>query len=256
MCLLVFAWKTDPDHPLIFAGNRDERHDRAAAAAHVWPGTDAVLAGRDLAGGGTWLGVTLSGRFAVVTNYREGLNPPKAPCSRGALTADFLQGDMTPSDYLDALRPHAQDYGGFSLLVSDGDSLHGYSNRGGAGGPVAPGVHGLSNHLLDTPWPKVQLAKVRFATLLEQKTYNSDSLFHLLADRAPATDAALPDTGIGLELERQVSSAFVQNPVYGTRCSSMLRIKLGGGLHFTERRFTPAGESIETRHFHAAYDKP
>ncbi|HEV2321380.1 MAG TPA: NRDE family protein, partial [Gammaproteobacteria bacterium] len=127
MCLLVFAWKTDPNHPLIFAGNRDERHDRAAAPAHVWPGTDAVLAGRDLEAGGTWLGVTLAGRFAVVTNYREGLNPPKAPRSRGALTADFLQGDMTPAAYLDRLRAHAQDYGGFSLLVGDGESLHHYS---------------------------------------------------------------------------------------------------------------------------------
>lgn len=256
MCLLVFAWKTDPDHPLIFAGNRDERHDRAAAPAHVWPGTDAVLAGRDLEAGGTWLGVTLAGRFAVVTNYREGLNPPKAPRSRGALTADFLQGDMTPAAYLDRLRAHAQDYGGFSLLVGDGESLHHYSNRGDAGGPVAPGIHGLSNHLLDTPWPKVRLAKARLAALLEQKTHTSDSLFRLLADRTPAAEAALPDTGIGLEQEHRVSSVFVLNPVYGTRCSSALRLGSRGGLHFAERRFTSAGESVETRHFQAAGRTP
>lgn len=252
MCLLVFAWKTDPDHSLIFAGNRDERHDRPAAAVHVWPGTDTLLAGRDLEAGGTWLGLTLSGRFAVVTNFREGLDPPKARRSRGALTADFLQGGMTPAAYLDMLRPHAQDYGGFSLLVGDGESLHCHSNRGGPSGPVAPGVHGLSNHLLDTPWPKVQVAKARLAALLEQKAYNSDSLFRLLADRAPAADTALPETGIGLELERRVSSAFVMNPVYGTRCSSALRLGKGGALHLAERRFTPSGESIETRHFHAA----
>lgn len=252
MCLLVFAWKIDPAYPLIFAGNRDERHDRAATAVHLWPGTEAVLAGRDLEAGGTWLGVTLSGRFAVVTNYREGLNPPKAPRSRGALTADFLQGGMTPAAYLDVLRPRAQEYGGFSLLVGDGESLHYHSNRGGTSGPVAPGVHGLSNHLLDTPWPKVQSAKARLAALLEQKAYHADPLFRLLADRSPAVDAALPDTGIGLELERRVSSAFVLNPVYGTRCSSALRLGSDGSLHFAERRFTPAGESIETRHFHAA----
>lgn len=254
MCLLVFAWKTDPDYPLIFAGNRDERHDRAAAAAHAWPQTQTVLGGRDLEAGGTWLGVTLSGRFAVVTNYREGLNPPKAPLSRGALAAEFLQANVSPGDYLDALRPRAREYGAFSLVVGDGANLYYYSNRGGTGGPVAPGVHGLSNHLLDTPWPKVQTAKTRLAILLEQRTFNSDSLFQLLADRTPAADAALPDTGIGLELERRVSSAFVQNPLYGTRCSTALGVRRDGSLLFAERRFTPTGESIETRRFHSGGD--
>ena len=252
MCLLVFAWQTHPEHALIFAGNRDERHARASAAAGLWREAPQVLGGRDLEAGGTWLGVTLGGRFAVVTNYRDGLDPPKAPRSRGTLAAEFLASDMGAADYLEGVRAHAAEYGAFSLLVGDRCELHYFSNRGGRGGPVAPGVHGLSNHLLDTPWPKVQLSKARLAALLEQETPSSGALFRLMADRSEAPASELPDTGIGPELERRVSAPFVVNPVYGTRCSSVLRLPHGGGLHFAERRFTPAGEGVETRWFHGA----
>jgi len=252
MCLLVFAWQTAPEHPLIFAGNRDERHARNSAPAGLWPDAPQVLGGRDLEAGGTWLGVTLAGRFAVVTNYRDGLNPPKAPRSRGALTAAFLAGDMGPAQYLESLRAHAAEYGAFSLLVGDDHELHYFSNRGGQGGRVTPGIHGLSNHLLDTPWPKVQRTKARFTALLEQGAPTSGALFRLLADRGEAADAELPDTGIGLELERRVSAPFVVNPVYGSRCSSVVYLRRGGGLHFAERRFTPTGEAVETRHFQTA----
>ncbi len=249
MCLLVFAWKTHPDHPLIFAGNRDERHARATLPAQLWRDAPTVLGGRDLEAGGTWLGVTLAGRFAVVTNYREGLAPPKVPRSRGTLTAEFLTGDMPAAAYLDGIRRHKDAYGAFSLIVGDSEELHYYSNRGDAGGPIAPGIHGLSNHLLDTPWPKVTLSKTRLTTLMQQPPPTSDALLALLADHALAPEAALPDTGIGPELEWRVSAPFVVNPVYGTRCSTTLRMHRDGGLHFTERRFTPEGESVETRSF-------
>lgn len=255
MCLLVFAWKTHPDHLLIFAGNRDERHARAALPAQLWKDAPTVLGGRDLEAGGTWLGVTLSGRFAVVTNYREGLAPPKAPRSRGALASEFLMGNMSAAIYLDGIRRHKDEYGAFSLIVGDREELHYYSNRGDAGGPVAPGIHGLSNHLLDTPWPKVALSKTRLTSLMDQSPPTSDALFKLLADRAQAPEAALPDTGIGPELERRVSAPFVLNPVYGTRCSTAIRLHRDGGLHFAERRFTPEGESVETRHFQLAGGK-
>jgi uncharacterized protein with NRDE domain len=252
MCLLVFAWQTDPDHPLIFAGNRDERHARAALPACLWKDAPQVLGGRDLEAGGTWLGVTLAGRFAVVTNYREGLAPPKEKLSRGALASVFLMGDMGASGYLDSIRRHKDEYGAFSLIVGDRRELHYYSNRGDAGGPITPGIHGLSNHLLDTPWPKVALSNTRLAALLEQQSPTSDALFKLLSDRAPAPETALPDTGIGRELERRVSAAFVVNPEYGTRCSTAIRLHRDGGLHFAERRFTPAGETVETRYFQTA----
>lgn len=248
MCLLAFAWRTHPDHPLIFAGNRDERHARATAGARPWSDAPQVIAGRDLEGGGTWVGVSATGRFAVVTNYREGPNPTKAPRSRGSLTADFLASDMPPRRYLDTIRPHAQDYGAFSLLVGDVRELHFFSNRGGPEGPVAPGVHGLSNHLLDTPWPKVERSKERLTGLLEQDAATNEALFRLLADRVPAADDTLPDTGIGRELERQVSPPFVVNSHYGTRCSTLIRLS-AQSLRLTERRFDSEGRAIETAEF-------
>jgi uncharacterized protein with NRDE domain len=248
MCLLVLAWRAHPDYPLILAGNRDERHARASAPATFWPDAPEILAGRDLEAGGTWLGVTTAGRYAAVTNYRDGLAPPKAPRSRGELTAGFLTGRMSASSYME-VASRAADYGAFGLLCGDQDSLWYFSNRGGAPAPVAPGVHGLSNHLLDTSWPKVTSAKARLHLLVESDAPTSEALFRLLADRTPAPDDALPDTGIGLELERRASSAFVVDPVYGTRCSTLLHLRRDGGIRFAERRFDAAGEALETRHF-------
>jgi len=248
MCLLALAWRVHPDYRLILAGNRDERHARAASAAGFWPDAPAVLAGRDLEAGGTWLGITSAGRYAIVTNYREGLDPAKAPRSRGALAADYLRGEATPEQYLRSVEPHAQEYGGFNLLCGDRDSFWYLSNRGGAPAPVTPGVHGLSNHLLDTSWPKVETAKARLRLLVESDAFTSEALFRLLADRTPA-EGGLPDTGIGVELERRVSAAFVLHPVYGTRCSTALLLHRDGSLRFSERGFDAAGEMLETRHF-------
>jgi len=252
MCLLVFAWQTHPDYPLIFAGNRDERHARAASSAAFWEDAPEVLAGRDLEAGGAWVGVTSAGRFAVVTNYREGLDPPKAKRSRGELVAEFLRGHMAAHDYVEQLRCRQQDYGAFSFLAGDRRELHYVSNRDNHPGPVAPGIHGLSNHLLDTPWPKVERSRARLGLLLEQSAVSSAALLRLLSDRQEADAAELPDTGIGAELEKRVSAPFVVNPVYGTRCSTAVRLHADGSLRFAERVFTPAGEAVETRYFHVA----
>jgi len=248
MCLLALAWRTHPDYQLILAGNRDERHARASAAAGFWTDAPQILAGRDLEAGGTWLGLTTTGRYAVVTNYREGLHPAKAARSRGALTADFLRQDATPEEYLHAVQAHAGEYGGFSLVVGDRDSLWYFSNRGGVPAPITPGVHALSNHLLDTPWPKVQAAKSRLKLLLDTDASSVENLLKMLADRTPA-ETGLPDTGIGAELERRISPAFVADPVYGTRCSTVLMLHRDGSLRFSERRFDAGAEPIETRHF-------
>jgi uncharacterized protein with NRDE domain len=249
MCLLALAWKAHPRYTLILAGNRDERHARATVAAGFWEEAPEVLAGRDLEAGGTWLGVTAAGRYAVVTNYREGLHPAKAPHSRGALTAQFLKSKITPEAYLHQIQSNAGEYGGFSLVVGDRDDLWYFANRGGAApAPVAPGVHALSNHLLDTPWPKVQAARSRLQLLVDTDALTADALFRMLADRTPA-DTGLPDTGIGADLERRISSAFVQDPVYGTRCSTLVLMDTDGGLRFAERRFDAAGNELETRRF-------
>lgn len=254
MCLLALAWKAHPDFTLILAGNRDERHARPSAAASFWSDAPELLAGRDLEAGGTWLGFTTSGRCAVVTNYREGLDPGKAPRSRGALTAEFLKHKVTPEEYLREVQAHAGEYSGFSLVVGDRDSLWYFANRGGgAPTPIAPGIHALSNHLLDTPWPKVQAAKTSLKLLLDTDEVSVDTLLKMLADRTPA-EAGLPDTGIGAELERRVSAAFVAGPVYGTRCSTAVMLQKDGTLRFSERRFDAAAAPIETRHFQVGND--
>lgn len=251
MCVAVFAWKIRPDYPLVFAGNRDELHARPAAAAGYWKDAPQVLGGRDLTAGGTWLGVTAAGRFAVVTNYREGPNPHSGPRSRGELTADFLRGAMPPQDYLAVVQRRASEYAPFSLIVGDAEALWYFSNRDmRAPFEVPPGIHGLSNHLLDTPWPKVTLSKSRLESLLARGTPTADELEKLLADRTEAPAKELPDTGIGAERERQISPVFVVNPVYGTRCSTAILRARNGELRFVERRFDAAGEFLGKSDFH------
>lgn len=250
MCVAVFAWKVHSDYPLVFAGNRDELHARPTAPAGFWEDAPAVLAGRDLEAGGTWLGVTAGGRFAVVTNYREGPNPRSGPRSRGELTADFLRDAMTPQNYLADVQQRAHEYAPFSLIVGDRKTLWFFSNRDTrAPFEISRGIHGLSNHLLDTPWPKVGLGMARLEALLAHNAGSSEAFFKLLADRTPAPIEALPDTGIGAERERLLSPVFVINPVYGTRCSSVIFLHQDGAIRFAERRFDAAGVALETRYF-------
>jgi uncharacterized protein with NRDE domain len=257
MCLLVFAWKTNPDYPLVFAGNRDELHARPALPAGFWEDVPQVLGGRDLEASGTWLGITTGGRFAVVTNYRAGLDPAKAPRSRGELTADYLYSDISGDTFIQAVAKHANEYGAFSLIVGNHDALWYFSNRGEPEPrKVLPGIHGLSNHLLDTPWPKVTRSIARMESLVKTQMLTNDTLFTLLAERTPAAETQLPDTGIGRERERQMSPVFVVNPVYGTRCSSVVFLHADGQARFAERRFDAAGHALETRCFYLTACKP
>src|SRR5258706_416707 len=222
MCLILLAWHAHPKYPLIFAGNRDEAYDRPSAAAGFWNDTPDIFGGRDLEKGGAWLGLNRSGRFAAVTNYRDGPAARKpAPRSRGELAAGFLRGSEEPEGYLKKVAPEADRFGGFSLLVGNLDRLCYLSNRGNGVEDLPAGVHGLSNHLLDTPWPKVRLGKQRVAALLvadEKKLV--DGLFQALADRSPALDSDLPESGVGLQRERELSSAFIAGERYGTRAST------------------------------------
>lgn len=233
MCLIALAWQAHPDFPLIVAANRDEFYQRPAAPARFWEDAPAVLAGRDLAAGGTWMGVTRQGRFAALTNYRE----PGAPAgarSRGLLVSAFLAGRESPADYAARVAGEGGEYSGFSLLLGTPDSLVAVSNRGLVPTALAPGVHGLSNHLLDTPWPKVEKAKAGLTAAL-QASAPDDTLFHLLADAEPAPEPALPDTGVGRDMERLLSPLFIRSPNYGTRVSTVLR--LGRRTHFREQTF-------------------
>ena len=253
MCLILLAWHAHPEYPLVFAGNRDEAYERPSAPADFWKDAPHLFGGRDREKGGTWLGITLSGRMAAVTNYRDSPTAKTAaPRSRGALTAGFLRGTDEPSSYLERLAPDAAHYGGFSLLVGNLGHLYSFSNRGAGIQELSAGVHGLSNHLLNTPWPKVTRGKRRVMALL--KSGEADlikGLFDALADRAAATDAELPDSGVGLQRERELSPAFIAGERYGTRASTVLLVSRGNKVVFIERRFgalgTPQGET--TRRF-------
>jgi uncharacterized protein with NRDE domain len=252
MCLILLAWEKHPRWRLVAAANRDEFHARPTAPADWWPQAPDILAGRDLQAGGTWLGVTRSGRFAAVTNIREP-NPqnPAAP-SRGHLVGNFLLSRAPSLGYLAGLMPIAPAFNGFNLLVMDGTSLAWLSNRDPGMNPLSPGVYGVSNALLNTPWPKVVRGKddLRAALELEDDDALEAALFESLARRDPAPDAELPDTGVGAERERTLSSAFIVTPEYGTRSSTVLLLGRDGEVRLTERTTTlPAADGFtEVRH--------
>lgn len=246
MCLLVFAWRSHPRFPLVLAGNRDEFHDRPAAPADWWPQAPHVVGGRDLRAGGTWLGVSRQGRFAVVTNYREPPEEGRGPRSRGELVADYLQGITPAAEYAAEAGARGASYGGFNLILGDAGALWYVSNRGRGPTRLNEGIYGLSNHLLDTPWPKLERAREGFVEALRAEP-EPEALMDILADRTPAPDEALPHTGIDLQWERLLSPPFITSPLYGTRCTSVLRIRGEGTVDFLERRFdahgNPSGDS-------------
>ncbi len=234
MCLILLAWHAHPEYPLIFAGNRDEAYERPSASADFWNDAPDIFGGRDLDKGGTWLGLTLTGRIATVTNYRDGAARKPAPRSRGELAADYLRGVDEPHAYLKQVAPQSAQYGGFTLLVGDRKRLYSLSNRGAGIEDLPAGVHGLSNHLLNTPWPKVAHGKQRVAALLEANELALvKGLFDVLADRTAAPDTELPDTGVGTDRERELSPAFIAGERYGTRASTVLLVSRGNQVTFT-----------------------
>ena len=231
MCLIVFAWQVVPGAPLIAAANRDEFYDRPAAAAGAWPQNPKVYGGRDLKGGGSWMGITQEGphgpRFAALTNIRGPQERRTDAPSRGALVADFLSGDMTAAQYIASIEAGSGAYNGFNLVLGDRDGLYWYSNRGNFdqrnGKQLAPGIYGISNSLLDAPWPKVVRTKAQFASLLCQGA-PEDAYFEMLADTTRAPDLRLPDTGIELDLERKLSAVCIEMSGYGTRTSTVVKM--------------------------------
>jgi uncharacterized protein with NRDE domain len=250
MCLLVLAWKLHPRYRLILAGNRDEFHDRPAAPLSWWQDDPRILAGKDLKAGGTWLGVARSGRFGIVTNYRDLQAPVEGAPSRGLLVPRFLTGATSPKEFLDDLRGAAPRYSGFNLLVGGSRALYYFSNRGSnVPQALAPGVYGLSNHTLNTPWPKLARTRARFESALQEPDLSAETLFGILADREPAADGDLPATGLPAEWERIVSAPFIVNERYGTRCSSVLLVERNGRTILQERRFDPGGVQTGTSRF-------
>lgn len=253
MCLILLAYKHHPHFRLIVAANRDEFYDRPTAPVDFWPidlcnDAPQLLAGKDLKNGGTWMGVSRSGRFAALTNYREPGEQRRDAPSRGALVRDFLLGRESGRSYMTALRSEAERHNGFNLIVDDGEALFWFCNRGGGMRELPPGVYGLSNRHLDTPWPKVEKGKAGFSrvidsSLLERAALDEAALLDLLADQERPPDDRLPDTGVGLGRERMLSPIFITSDVYGTRSSSVLRVGNDGAVRFTERNFAvPSAE--------------
>lgn len=238
MCLILLAWRVTPEYPLVVASNRDEFFDRPSAPAAFWSDSPNVLAGRDLQAGGTWMGITRQLRFAAVTNYREPRPEVLPTSSRGHLVADFLGGRRRPDTYLKEVARRGSGYNGYNLLVADRDTLWYHSNRGVPPRELPPGVYGLSNNLLDVPWPKLASARQQFERALAKLPDLAPS-FELLEDDSVAPDDELPETGVGLELERSLSSIFVRLPNYGTRASTVMLVRADNSIRFVERRFGP-----------------
>jgi uncharacterized protein with NRDE domain len=242
MCLIVVGWRVHPDYPLVVAANRDEFYTRPTARADFWADAPEVIAGRDLEAGGTWLGITRDGRFAAVTNVRE-VAAAKGLHSRGRLTRDFLAGRQRAADYVGEI--DRAGYAGFNLLVADDESLWYCSNRSAQSLQLGPGVYGLSNHLLDSPWPKLLTARQGFTGALASLP-DLAPLFAILADDEIVPDTELPDTGIPLDWERRLSAIFVRSEPYGTRASTVVTLAVAGGVTFEERSFGPNGQPLQS----------
>lgn len=249
MCLIVVAYNVHPSYRLILAANRDEFYERPSVPADFWEDQPQVLAGRDLKEGGTWLGVTKKGKFAAITNYRDPSTFKSDAPSRGKLVSSYISRNQDPGDYLKKISSHTNKYNGFNLLLGDDNDLFVFSNRGEKQ-KLKTGIYGLSNHLLNSPWPKVTRSmKMLKAALDEKGAALEEALFAMLADRHIPPDKKLPATGIGLKWERLLSSIFITSPVYGTRSSTILLIGKNNRVKFVEKVFDGNPEPWVTSRF-------
>lgn len=239
MCLILAAWRVHPDFPLVVAANRDEYFARPTRSAGFWTDAPDILAGRDLSAGGTWLGITRAGRFAALTNYRDARREKQDASSRGMLVSDFLKGSAASLDYLAAIERIAPTYNGFNLLVCDGKTFACHNNVEQRTRVLEPGIHGLSNHVLNTPWPKVTAAKLALNASLHTLP-ETRPLFDFLRDETLAPDDELPSTGVSLAWERRLSSIFVRSEPsigYGTRSSTVLVVGAQARIIFDEQEW-------------------
>lgn len=255
MCLIALAWKAHPHYPLMLATNRDEVHGRRSEPLGYWADTPDVLGGRDIEKGGSWLAANTDGRWAAVTNFRDGKAPPSPAPSRGHLIKDYVVSKQTAKSYAATIEQAIVNYPGCNVLIAEPDALYYSSNRypsepHARTEQVTPGIHALSNHLLDTPWPKVERCRQRMQTLLDADGDRiTRSLFELLADRTPADDADLPSTGISLDWERVLSAPFIVAGEYGTRASTVILMDKDGTVQMHERGFGADGAEIGHRSF-------
>jgi uncharacterized protein with NRDE domain len=239
MCLLLLAYKVSDEFPLILAGNRDEFYQRPTLPMNFLEEYPDILAGKDLQQGGTWFGIHRSGSFAALTNYRNPAALKNHAPSRGEIIVDFLESGKVPETFIDQLKLKSDTYNGFNLILGDIDRLFYFSNLTGSLEKIMPGIHGLSNRFLNTPWPKVEEGKKALKKALQDKKSMPDNIFELLNDTTIAADHSLPDTGMDLEWERILSARFIKNSIYGTRSSIVMQIDSKKHIHITERSYSP-----------------
>ena len=245
MCLILFGYKVSEKYPLVIAANRDEFYQRHTAPMHFWEDRPSILAGKDLEQGGTWFGVSKNGRFAALTNYRDPSSiRPKAP-SRGEIIVDYLQSNEPDSEYFKSFRQKAETYNGFNLIFGNMENLYWFSNLKDSPEKIKPGIHGISNHFLDTPWPKVKSGKKALEKIINKKI-SSLNLFPILTDQSVPDEILLPDTGVGLEMEKILSPLFIQSDIYGTRSSTVMIADREGNLDISERTYSHSNKNNYT----------
>ena len=232
--------------PLVVAANRDEWRERPTEPAHWWSGRPEIFAGRDVKAGGTWMGITRAGRFAAVTNFRDPADKRSTARSRGEIVTEYLRSAEPADLFIVSISQRASDYNGFNLIVGDTGSLWYFGSREGVAREIPPGVHGLSNHVLDEPWPKVVRGRAAMDEALRQRD-PAASLFTFLGNAEGAPDEALPQTGVGLEWERRLAAPLITGPDYGTRSSTVLAMAASGRVHFVEHTLGAKGEVLGKR---------
>jgi uncharacterized protein with NRDE domain len=249
MCLLLLSYKTNPNYKLIIAANRDEFYERPTAVLHNWENHPELFAGKDLQGNGTWLGVTKKGKIAAITNYRDMSKIKDNAPTRGKLVIDFLLNEIPPEQYTNLLLGKADIYNGYNLIYGNSDDLYYLSNINKEPVKLSKGIYGLSNHLLDSPWPKVVKSKNIFSELIKEHSPSKKKMFELLKDDEIYPDESLPETGLGIDLERMVSPIFTVTEKYGTRSSSVIFIDVNNNVEFTEKSYDNKNKEWTTTSF-------
>ena len=254
MCLIAFNWNNHPTYKLILIANRDEFYHRKTRSVHFWEDNPNILAGKDLEAGGTWMGVSKKGKFTALTNYRDIANLKTEAPSRGMLTMDYLNNGQHPKDYLAEKAPDAKAYNGFNLLTGTSDELFYFSNYENKIRKLESGLYGLSNHLLNTPWYKVEKVKQKLSESIQKNSIDVQILLNLLNDPEKPEDSLVQQTGLPMDKEKMLSSMFIESPDYGTRCSSVLLIDYNNHVSFTEKIYSKDQEKTEENTFELDFE--
>jgi uncharacterized protein with NRDE domain len=249
MCLILIASNVHPDYKLIVAANRDEFYNRPTQQAKYWEEFPSLLAGKDLSAGGTWMGITKQGKFCAITNYRDLRNLKQNAPSRGDLVLSYLTSEINSANFVDELQTKGNEYNGFNLLFGDVDSLTYFSNQSDETQILSPGIYGLSNHFIDTPWFKNTRSKQMFESIISNKLLAEEELITMLQDSIEAPEDQLPDTGVGKEWEKILSPIFIHSEKYGTRCSTMITVSNENEVTFTEVSYNALGYETERNSF-------